>query len=194
MENISISKESPDLRIRPYQREDASALAEAARESWREVQPFGPWCRPDFAMEDARAWIDVQISAFGSGTAYEFAVLTPEGGFLGGCGINAIELLNRRANLGYWIRSSQTGRGFATAAIGLLVRWTYANTDLNRLELVVSDRNRASLNAARRSGAVREGVLRDRLLLQGEPHDAVVFSFVRRDLGNPAGVLSARRR
>ena len=169
------------LAIRPYALENVRALVEAARESWREVQPFGPWCRPDFSAEDARMWIESQIAAFRNGSAFEFAVLSPEGELLGGCGVNSVEWVNRRANLGYWTRSSMTGRGIATAAIRLVVDWAFAETNLNRLELVVSDRNPRSLRVAERSGAVREGLLRERLFLEGEPHDAVIFSFVRRD-------------
>jgi ribosomal-protein-serine acetyltransferase len=49
------------------------------------------------------------------------------------------------------------------------------------LEIVVSTVNIASLRVAEKAGAVREGTLQSRLLLHGVTHDAVVFSFVRKD-------------
>jgi len=50
---------------------------------------------------------------------------------------------------------------------------------LVRLEVVVSVENAASLRVAEKAGAIREGVLRSRLLLHGRMHDAVMLAFVR---------------
>jgi ribosomal-protein-serine acetyltransferase len=169
----------PRISIRPYRVEDAPALLEAALASVTEIRPFGSWCRPEMTLEEVRAWIQAQVQAFEAREAFEFAILAEDGRYLGGCGLNQIDRFNRRANLGYWVRSSATRRGVATAAIHQLVQWAFKNTDLVRLEVVVSTQNVPSLRAAEKSGAVREGVLRSRLLLHGLAHDAVVFSFVR---------------
>ncbi|HSJ75515.1 MAG TPA: GNAT family N-acetyltransferase, partial [Gemmatimonadales bacterium] len=144
-----------------------------------EIQPFGPWCHPGLTLADVRTWIEKQIRAFEELQAFEFAILDGDGEYLGGCGLNQIDQANRRANLGYWIRTSATRRGVATEAIRQLSRWAFESTDLIRLEVVVSIRNMASLRVAEKSGAVQEAVLRSRLLLHGTAHDAVLFSFVR---------------
>jgi RimJ/RimL family protein N-acetyltransferase len=171
---------TPDaISIRPYQVDDASALYEAAVESVRDVRPFMPWCRPGLTVEEARRWIKSQISAFEARIAFDFVILSADRRFLGGCGLNQIDNVNRRANLGYWVRSSATRQGVATTAIRQLVQWAFTNTDLVRLELVVSTQNVASLRAAQKSGAAREGILKKRLLLHGTAHDAVMLSFVR---------------
>jgi ribosomal-protein-serine acetyltransferase len=171
------------ISIRPYRVDDAAALYEAAMESVLEIRPFMPWCRPDLTVEEARGWIEAQESAFEARKAFEFIILSAECPFLGGCGLNQIDDVNHRANLGYWVRSSATRRGIATTAIKQLVQWAFRNTDLVRLEVVVSTQNAASLRAAEKSGAVREVVLKKRLLLHGTPHDAVILSFVRTDRG-----------
>jgi len=167
------------ISIRPYRADDVWALHAASVESVREVQPFMPWCRPDLTPEDARRWIEAQRSAREAQSAFEFAIISADDRFLGGCGVNQIDAANRRANVGYWVRSSATRRGVATAAIEQLRRWTFTHTDLVRLELVISIHNLASLRAADKAGAVREGVLRQRLWLHGRAHDAVMLSFVR---------------
>ena len=150
-------------------------------ESVLEIRPFMPWCRPDLTVDEARGWIEAQISAFEARTAFEFIILSADCPFLGGCGLNQIDDVNHRANLGYWVRSSATRRGIATMAIKQLVQWAFENTDLVRLELVVSIQNAASLRAAEKSGAVREVILKKRLLLHGTAHDAVILSFIRAD-------------
>ena len=168
-----------NVSIRPYRLDDAAALHEAAIESVWEVRPFMPWCRPDLTVDGARSWIEEQVSAFAAGRAFEFVIVAPDGRFLGGCGLTHIDEANQRANLGYWVRSSACGHGVATEAIQQLVQWTFKNTELVRLEIVVSTQNGASLRAAEKSGAVREGVLKKRLLLHGSWHDAVMLSFIR---------------
>ena len=166
------------ISLRPYRLDDAAALHEAAIESVWEVRPFMPWCRPDLTVDEGRRWIEAQVSAFAARKAFEFVILAPDGRFLGGCGLNQIDEENHRANLGYWVRSSATGRGIATAAVRQLVQWAFNNTSLARLEVVVSTQNAASLRVAEKSGASSEGVLKKRLLLHGMWHDAVMLSFV----------------
>ena len=170
-----------EVSIRPYRIDDIYALFEAATESIAEVRPFLPWCHPEYSVDESRTWIELQIAQFQAGKEYQFVVISSGDKLLGGCGLNAIDQENRRANLGYWIRSSATRQSVATEAVRCLTRWAFENTNLNRLEIVVSTQNRASLRVAEKAGAVREGTLRNRLLLHDVAHDAVVFSLVRED-------------
>lgn len=117
-------------------------------------------------------------AAFDAREHFEFVITDPDDTILGGCGINHIDASNRRANVGYWVRSSAVGRGICTAAIRLLIAWAGANTELKRLEILVAVENAASQRVAEKVGAVREGVLRSRLLLHGAFHDAVSFSVI----------------
>jgi RimJ/RimL family protein N-acetyltransferase len=100
-----------------------------------------------------------------------------DGSLVGGCGLNQIEWQNRRANLGYWVRRSALGKGYACQATQLLVDLGLGDLGLNRVEIVVAVENRASQKVAEKAGAHREGVARKRLLLHGVAHDAVVYSF-----------------
>ena len=96
--------------------------------------------------------------------------------------MNQLDPGNRRANLGYWIRSSMTRRGIGAAAVRLVRDWIFACTDLIRLEVIVAVENLASQRLAESAGAVCEGVVRSRLILHGRAHDALTYSFTR-----PAG-------
>jgi RimJ/RimL family protein N-acetyltransferase len=88
-------------------------------------------------------------------------------------------MVHRCANLGYWVRSSATGQGVAPVAVRLLANWAFRETEILRLEILAAVGNRRSQRVALKAGAVREGVLRDRLFLRDEPQDAIVFSIVR---------------
>jgi ribosomal-protein-serine acetyltransferase len=170
---------SLDVRIRRYEMDDAAAVVDAARESLVDLQPWMPWCHPEYSITESRSWLDVQIAAFEAGTAFEFAIVSANGRYLGGCGLNQIDKANHRANLGYWVRSAATRRGVATTAVRLIREWAFENTNLVRLEVVVAAGNAASHRVAEKAGATREGVLRRRLLLHGIAHDATMFSFTR---------------
>ena len=117
-------------------------------------------------------------AAFGEGKAYEFKIVDADGAYLGGCGLNQIDVINKRANLGYWVRSRAAGRGITPRAVFLLRDWAAANTDLHRLEVVVATGNLRSRRVAEKCGAVFEGTLRHRLLLNDVYQDAVLFSLL----------------
>jgi RimJ/RimL family protein N-acetyltransferase len=165
--------------IRPCSADDAPAMHEAVRESLAELIPWMPWCHPEYSVRDARAWLRTQVQAFNERKWFEFTIVGPDGRYLGQCGLNQFDELNRRCNLGYWVRTSATRRGVATRAVGLLRGWAFENTALVRLEIVIASANQGSLRVAEKSGALREGVHRHRLFLRGTPLNAVMFSFIR---------------
>jgi ribosomal-protein-serine acetyltransferase len=166
-------------RIRPYAREDAQAVWEAARESVTEVHRWLAWCHPDYSLAEAEDWTRSGASLAAEGREYRFAIVGTDGRFLGGCGLNQINRIHRFGNLGYWVRTSATRRGVATEAVRQLADFAFRSTDLVRLEIVCAVGNDASQGVAERAGAVREGILRHRLQLHGQWVDAVMYSLVR---------------
>jgi ribosomal-protein-serine acetyltransferase len=171
------------LLIRPYREEDASALYEAVRESLPEVSRWLPWCHENYSIEESREFASSRAAAAQGDEWYSFAVFEREGGrFLGGVGINFINRVHQMANLGYWVRTSAAGRGVATSATRAVARFGFEQLGLQRIEIVAAVENVASQRVAENAGAVREGVLRKRLLIRGEPQDAVLFSLVAEDL------------
>jgi ribosomal-protein-serine acetyltransferase len=167
------------IRIRRYSVDDAAAVVEAVRESLRELEPWMPWCHPGYSIGESRTWLENQVAAFDAGTAFEFAIVSNDGRYLGGCGLNQIDAMNNRANLGYWVRSAATRRGTASAAVRAVREWAFETTTLIRLEIVIAAGNLASHRVAEKTGAVREGTLNRRLMLHGTAHDATMFAFTR---------------
>ena len=167
------------VRIRPYTVADAQAVWDAAMESSAELLPWMPWFHAGYHLRETRSWLEMQVAAFRMGTSYEFAIEGDDGRYLGGCGINQIDPLNRRANLGYWVRTSDAGRGVATAAAKLAIAWAFEHTDFVRIEIVAATANMASQRVAGRTGAQREGILRSRLFVRGQFQDAVIYSLIK---------------
>jgi RimJ/RimL family protein N-acetyltransferase len=168
-----------NVSIRPYEDCDAPALYEAARESTADVFPWLPWCHPDYQIAEAREWIARQIENHQEGTEFHFAIISENSQLLGGCVLVQINAVHRFANLGYWVRTSASGCGVASAAVHELVQWAFSHTELERLEIVAATENLRSQRVAEKAGAHREGVVRSRLLLHGRFHDSVLYSIIR---------------
>jgi ribosomal-protein-serine acetyltransferase len=166
------------ITIRRHRVEDADALTVAVLESAAELGRWLPWCTPDYSVEVARAWIAKQVAAFDAGNDFSFVIARGER-IVGGCGLSQIDLPNRRANLGYWVRTADAGQGVATVAVLALRDWAFANTSLIRLEIVVAEGNHGSRRVAERAGARLEGRQFRRLVVQDVAVDADMFSLTR---------------
>jgi ribosomal-protein-serine acetyltransferase len=171
------------ILLRPYRAPDALALYQAVDESRSELGQWLSWVHPDYTLQDSVQFLDTRNAALANEEEYGFAIFERGSGRLvGGCGINQIEKAALRANLGYWMRSSATRRGYATQAVRLLARWAFEKLSLERIEIVAALGNLASQRVATKAGATREGVARRRLRVHGVQHDAVVFSLIPDDL------------
>lgn len=176
---MSVAPRNANVRIRSYALDDAGAVLEAVRESLADLQLWMPWAHAGYGVDEARTWVETHAPPARPASAFEFAIVSNDDRYLGGCGLNQIDAMHRRANLGYWVRSTATGRGVATAAVHAVRDWAFAHTDLVRLEIVVAVGNAASHRVAVKAGAEREGVLKRRLWLHDRAVDATMFSFTR---------------
>jgi len=167
------------LVFRAFDDRDAATFAAAVRESVESVGPWMPWCHPAFSEQDALNWFQTCRSGLASGAAYEFGIFSEStGGFLGGAGLNSINLQHLFCNLGYWVRQSQQRRGVALRSVQALALYAFNTLGLRRVEIVVAGGNTPSEGVARKSGAQFECVARNRLHIRGVSVPASVFSLV----------------
>ena len=172
---------NPSVLIREYRESDVEPSYAAVRESMAELGRWMPWCHPSYSLEDARGWVSGAAARLAESAAFEFVISNSSGEFLGGCGLNQIRPLDRVANLGYWVRSSQAAKGIATSAARQVADWAFAHTDLIRLEIIMGTANAPSRRVAEKIGAEYEGVLRKRFFLNGRSEDALMFAVIRAD-------------
>ena len=172
-----------NISLRTYRKSDAEELYKSILESLAELSPWLEFAHNDYSIKETRQWLKTLPGHWKKGTAYGFCITdTKDGSMLGGCGLNLIDTDMKRANLGYWVKTSHTSRGVATAATLLLAKWGLEELKLNRIEILVATSNKPSLRVAEKVGAHREGVLRSRYTVRDIIYDAVMFSFVRGDI------------
>lgn len=171
------------LRLRPWRSDDAPMLVEAVQESIASVGHWLPWCHANYGLDDAQGWIALCRSGWHRGKFFSFPIFDANSGtLLGGIGLNQLNAEHRSANLGYWIRQTGQGHGFATAAARLLAGFGFEQLGLIRIEIIVLPENLPSRRTAEKIGASFEGIARNRLWTGGQAHDAAVYSLIEADL------------
>ena len=166
-------------RLVPFDVSFTEALFEAAHESQNELIRFVSWYTPEYSMEDARRWLQARERERFEGRSYDFAITDAQNGELvGGCGIDRIQSRNCLGNLYYWVRTSRTNQGAASAAAAATASFGLTTLQLIRLEIVVAETNFVGQSVAEKIGASREIRLPNRLILGGEILHAYLFSLL----------------
>ena len=160
------------IRLRPPELRDAESITEAVLSSLPALAPWMPWASSDYSTKSACEWLSGKL-----GDIYTVLIVDERDECLGTCAINNFDELNQRANLGYWVRSDQTGKGYATQAATHVAKHGLS-LGLKRIEILMSIKNEPSRKVADRIGAHYEGIARNRLLLHGVSHDAHMFSII----------------
>lgn len=167
------------VELRAPRRSDVAELHLAIRETLPDLLPWMPWATAAYSETDAGEWVRRASRAFADGLEFQFVARElATGALLGTVGLNAFDRLNRWANLGYWQRTSHSGRGLATRGARLVVGFGFGELSLGRIEVLAAVKNLKSQAVAARLGAEREGVLRNRLRVGELVQDAVVFSIL----------------
>lgn len=169
--------------VRPLADGDAPTLYAAVRASVDSLSYWLPWCHPDYSLADAEAWVAYSVAGWAKQSEFPLGVFDESSGALIGCiGLSHINGVNRSANLGYWIGEPHRGRGIATRAVALTAAIAFEELGFVRLEIVVLPHNQSSLRVAEKIGAKQETEARNRLMFQGQPSNALVFSLIPADI------------
>lgn len=100
---------------------------------------------------------------------------------VGAITLHSINASQGRAEIGYALRSSHWGRGYASQAMQLVLDHAFATLALRRIEADTDPRNTGSCKLLERLGFVREGLLRDRWQVGGEISDSAIYGLLARD-------------
>ena len=169
--------------VRRLEQTDAASLFAVVRASMAELHYTLPWCKLDYALDDASAWISYSQSAWTNRSEFPLGIFDAASGqVIGGTGISQINKPSRMGNIGYWVGTPYVGRGVAQFAAKQAAHLGFDELGLTRLEIVALMHNVASQRVAEALGATRECVARNRLYFQGAPHDAVVYSLIPSDV------------
>lgn len=160
---------------------DGAAVAAAERESLSELSPWMHWAQAETSLDESEAISRRARLRFLERTDLPFYLtLKADGAFVGGSGLHRIDWDARKFEIGYWVRTALTGRGYATEAVEGLTRFAIERLHANRIEIRCDARNTRSGRVAERAGFTLEGTLRAaRTGVDGRPTDSRVYAKVR---------------
>lgn len=157
--------ETPRLHLRTFQSEDALALFNALTESAAPLQQFLwflPWVAEMMTLNAAEIRCRKAEANFLLRTDLAYLVFDKSSGrIVGSVGLHRTDWSLPKTEVGYWLRTSATGNGYASEAISALVSWALNELGAQRIELVTDEHNLASRRVADRCGFTLEGTLRN---------------------------------
>ena len=142
-ENLDLAN---GLHLRVLVRDDAALLVEATSEEQAPAlwgpRPAGPYSLCD-AQAALSAWDPAAEGQFSIGILHSRQLL------------GAVGLMPDRpgsAELAYWVRPGQRGRGIAAQAVRATTPWAHRSLGIPRIWLEINPGNEPSLRVARRAG------------------------------------------
>lgn len=167
------------LRLRPFDDADTSALF-ALHSSARVLRYWDapPWSEPVRAEQFITACRQMADEGTGTRLAVDRAA---DGTFLGWISLTRWSPVFRSASMGYCLVEAAWGHGYATEAARAVLQWAFDKLDLNRVQAQTDTRNEASARVLEKAGFVREGMLREDCVVNGEVSDSWVYGLIRRE-------------
>ncbi|MEU7679040.1 GNAT family N-acetyltransferase [Micromonospora taraxaci] len=170
---------SGGLEIREFGPQDATQLAAFVAADDRTGLPPGS---PQ-TVADVDEWLTGLSRQRLAGDGVRLAMVdTAEGEIVGSIGLRDIDWRAGRGEIGYGVRASRRGRGYATTAAREVGRWALTDCGMRRIQLRARLDNIASLRVAERAGYQREGTLRMADWDGEKAHDMAVFSMIAADV------------
>jgi ribosomal-protein-alanine N-acetyltransferase len=104
-----------------------------------------------------------------------------DGVLVGTCTLFHVDATQRRAEIGYCLRSDFWKQGYMQEALGALIAFSFDVLALRRLEADVDPRNAASLRLLGLLGFREVGLLRERWNVGGEVQDSLFLGLLARE-------------
>ncbi|MDH4467563.1 MAG: GNAT family N-acetyltransferase [Bacteriovoracaceae bacterium] len=160
---ISLPKqiETPRLIIRPPQMGDELEHNRAFAESHLELREWLPWAQEIPSLEES----EITIRGFMADWILRkdlvmFIFEKQSHQFLGGTGLHRIDWQIPRFEIGYWMRTSQAGKGYITESTNALLRFALEGLKAARVEIRCSSKNVKSESVMKRLHLEFEGTLK----------------------------------
>jgi len=149
--------------VRCYDVGDGALLSDAVNESYEHLRQWMPWATPHQTVETSERLVRQFRGRYLLAEDFVLGIFSAdETRLLGGSGFHLREgpLSARCAEIGMFIRHSESGRGLGAEALATIVRWGFTEWPWLRLSWRCDERNVASVRVAQKSGLRLEGVLR----------------------------------
>jgi RimJ/RimL family protein N-acetyltransferase len=172
------SFETERLVIRSPLPGDGPEVYRAIRESMGELTPWMAWPKQHRTVDDSEAGARRARVAFLARSELRLHLyLKRTETLVGIAGLQAIDWDVPKFEVGYWCRTSFTGRGYITEAVRAITSLAFDILDARRVEIRCDPDNLKSATVAERAGFQLEATLRNNELgTDGTVRDTLIFA------------------
>lgn len=154
--------ETSRLILRCPELSDVPFDYQAVKESLKELKPWMPWATDDYTLESCEENIRSAIARYITKENFRMSFFDKQTNrLLGSSGFPRVDWNIPRFEIGYWCRSSETGKGYVTEVVQALTKVAFETLNAARVEIRCDDLNVKSAGVAERCGFVLEGVLKN---------------------------------
>ena len=165
---------SDDAELKILSRQDAGELFDLVDRNRSRLGEYLPWVHQTHGVSDVAAFLVTAEEQHAAGLGFHAGILC-DGRLVGCAGMHPIDRAHSSVALGYWVAAEVEGRGLVTRAAAELVRLSFADYGLHRVEIRCAAGNHRSRAVALRLGFREEGLLRGAQLVNGRWLDLHVF-------------------
>lgn len=167
------------INLRPITKDDAASIYKYARN--RSISRYTFLPHP-YTRKDADEWVITSTERNASGIDFNMGIELPASGeIIGMISLNNIDVINRNAELGYWLGKPFWGKGYVSEAIELLVNHSFRRFKLNRIYARVMRPNTVSAHLLEKCGFTYEGTLRKNIKRNGRYLDELRYGLLLED-------------
>lgn len=157
--DIPMPIETPRLILRPVQAGDGAAMTEAKQETWDQLTQWMPWAKGDHSPEAGEVWVRRNQVQFILRENIAIVGIEKESGrHVIWTGLHRFNWHTRRFEIGYWVRQSAQGNGYATESTNALIRYAFNVLRARRVEIYHAEGNDRSRNVIEKLGFEHEAV------------------------------------
>lgn len=161
----------------PHQARDVFMLIDKHRDTLRQ---WMDWVDEHQNLKDSKALIKTALEHYGDYDGLDTGIWY-EGQFCGQVSFNSWSLRNYKADLGYWLADSFTGKGIMTKAVHAMLNYAFDVVGIHRIELLCAIQNQRSCAVAERLNFTHEGVLRRGERIRNQFYDVNAYAILKPD-------------
>lgn len=183
MEGIPIVLEGCNLILKVPDIEYAPLMQQAIQESFDDLKIWLSWATHIPSLEECQERATTGLEAFKERRELRFYIFTKEEHkFVGRAGLHHIDWAVPKFEIGYWIRTSCQGQGYATEVVQVLTKFAFHELNANRVEIRCDENNLRSRAIPQKLAFRLEGILYNEALTpDGRLRNTMVFAKTRDD-------------
>ncbi|MFB5679211.1 GNAT family N-acetyltransferase [Paenibacillus terreus] len=183
--SLKLYNHSQGIFLRPLRMEDAPTLLDLRCANKDYLAPFEPLREESFfTLAGQQQFLMQRMQSEESGSGCQFGIFTMEDDRLIGtiAVSNIVRGVAQYADVGYMMAQSEQGKGHMTAAVKLIVQYSFKGLGLHRLQAATLLHNKGSQRVLEKAGFQEEGIARKMLCINGEWQDHRRFALLAEDI------------